>query len=767
MSNADPEAARERRCHLARSKGIDLEYYDIRGRIHPLAEETLSALLRALGVGAASPEEIEREIRREEEKDWRRLTLPVIVAPSSAPPREILFQFPRPAETGGGDPGPALQVRLAIEEEGGYQRLRDFAEQEIGFRESRELEGTLIQRAAIPFPAGLPQGRHQLVLSVSLAGRLHEASISVILVPERAYTPPALEGAGKRAGLMVALHGLRSSRNWGVGDFGDLKTLIDWAAENLGLDVIGLLPLHALANREPYNISPYYPSSRFYRNFIYLDVPAVEEVAGTKEIRDWIATPEVQALLDGLRESPWVEYEAVAGLKIKALRKAFRIFLDRYWKTAGPESARLKDFKSFRKREGEFLERYATFCALEAHFRAQPFNLQVWQDWPAPYRDPETPEVLKFREEQAEEVLFFEYLQWLVSGQLEEVQQALRDRGSAVGLYLDLALGIDPCGADAWAWQPFLIPGIKAGAPPDDFSPCGQDWGFRPGNRERNREDGYRVIAEELRRNLPPGGALRIDHVMKYFRLFWIPEGEEPARGGYVRDHFEDLVRVLALESVRCRTLIIGEDLGTVPDEVREVLQRLGVFSYRLFYFEKDGAGNFKNPGDYPEQALAAISTHDLPTLAGFWALQDIQLRQDLGLFLEQDQVWAARLERIQDKRRIVDLLFQNGFIDQEAFRQLQVQEDPEVTPELHRGIIGFLVSTPAKLVVLNQEDLFLEPDQQNLPGTTSQYPNWKRKMRYSLEQLSADPQARELAGHYREWIEKSGRGIRNSRNQA
>jgi 4-alpha-glucanotransferase len=759
LSNADPEAARERRRHLARIKGIDLEYYDVRGRIHYLAEETLPVLLRAMGIAADSPEEIEREIRREEEKDWRRLTSPVMVAPVSNPPREIHFQYPLPEEMKG-NPGSLFQARLAVEEESGYQRLRDFDGQEIDFRETRELAGTLFQRAAIPFPAGLPQGRHQMVLSISLAGRLQETTISVILVPEQAYTPTALEGQGKRAGLLVALHGLRSGRNWGVGDFGDLKTLIDWNAENLGVDVIGLLPLHALANREPYNISPYYPSSRFYRNFIYLDVPAVEEVADTSEIREWIATEEVQARIDGLQKSTWVEYEAVAGLKRQVLEKAFRVFLDRHWKAAGPESERLKAFKAYRKEEGEFLERYAVFCALEQHFRSRPSAPQVWQDWPASYRDPESREVLEFREGRAEEVLFFEYLQWLVSGQLEEVQQVLRDRGAAIGLYLDLALGIDPCGADAWAWQPFLIPGIKAGAPPDDFSPCGQDWGFRPGNRERSREDGYRVIAEELRRNLPSGGALRIDHVMKYFRLFWIPEGEIPARGGYVRDYFEELALILALESVRNRTLIVGEDLGTVPDEVREVLQRLGVFSYRLFYFEKDGAGNYKNPGDYPEQSLAAISTHDLPTLAGFWAMKDIRLRQDLGLFSEPEQVRTARLERIQDRRRIIDLLFQNDFIDPEAFRQLQAQDEPEITPELHWGIIGFLVSTPAKLVVLNQEDLFLEPDQQNLPGTTSQYPNWKRKMRYTLEQLSADPRALELAGRYREWIERSGRGI-------
>ncbi len=746
------------RRRLAEIKGIELAYYDVRGRLRQLPEETLSALLQALGVAAETPEDLQREIRREQEKEWRRLTDPLMVASVSRGPGEIIFQVPVPEEMRGGDLRSALQVRLAVEEESGYQRLRDFESQEIACRESRELDGILFQQAAVPFPEGLPLGRHHLLLSVSIGGRRHEGPIQVILVPEKAYGPPVLAGEGKRAGLMVALHGLRSAANWGVGDFGDLKTLIAWSAENLGVDVIGLLPLHALGNREPYNISPYYPSSRLYRNFIYLEVPRIEEVRASPEIREWIASGPVQERLAALRGSLLVEYETVAGIKLQALEKAFQVFLERHWQAPGSASPRRKAFEAYLKGEGDFLEKYATFCALEEHFRSQPCGPQLWQAWPSPYQDPETREVREFREKNIERVYFYAYLQWQVSEQLAEAQQALRDRGSALGLYLDLALGIDPCGADAWAYQPLIVPGIKAGAPPDDFAPQGQDWGFRPGHRDRNREDGYRLIGEELRRNLLPDGALRIDHVMKYCRLFWIPEGEKPTRGGYVRDYFEDLVRVLALESVRSRTLIVGEDLGTVPDEVREVLQRMGIYSYRLYYFEKDPSGSFKDPGAYPEQALAAISTHDLPPLAGFWAMKDIDLRQDLGIITDPEDLWAARMERIQDKRRMIDLLFKNGFIDREASQKLHAQWEPEITPELHRGIIGFLVSTPAKLVVLNQEDLFLEPDQQNLPGTTDQYPNWKRKMRYTLEQLATDPRAEELAGRYREWIEKSGR---------
>ena len=306
--------------------------------------------------------------------------------------------------------------------------------------------------------------------------------------------------------------------------------------------------------------------------------------------------------------------------------------MERHWKPDQADDRRLKSFKSYLKREGKPLELFAAFCALDEFFRKQPPFRQVWRDWPAPFQDPGSGEVEAFCREHGERILFHQYLQWQVEEQLEAVQRAVRDKGAEIGLYLDLALGTDPAGADAWAYRDFLIPGVKAGAPPDDFAPLGQDWGFQPANREKHRDQGYRLLADEIRRNCRPGGALRIDHVMKFFRLFWIAEGQPAAQGGYVRDYSEDLIKILCLESLRNKTLIIGEDLGTVPGEVREVLQRHGIFSYRLFYFEKKESGEFKDPGEYPEWALAAVSTHDLPTLAGFWSSGDIRLRRDLGL---------------------------------------------------------------------------------------------------------------------------------------
>lgn len=745
---------------LAACKGIELEYTDLRGQTHVLSEDTLRLFCRAT-VDRQTLDNVEQALRLERERPWRQLTKPLWVEYRSQLPEEIGFQFPLTENLPPDRLTQLLRIELSIEEEEGYQRIQSFESEEVRIRETQRVAEGLFQRAGIPFPRGLPLGIHRFSLSVALQDKRWEQEITVILCPDRAYLPPVLAEGGKRAGLIAAVHGLRSARNWGIGDFSDLKKLAGWAADRLRVDVIGVLPLHALANREPYNISPYYPTSRFYRNTVYLDVTAIEEYHRSWPARALACSPDFVKMIIELRDSEMVEYEVAAQLKGMVLEEIFKTFLERHWKPDQADDRRLKSFKSYLKREGKPLEDFAAFCALDEFFRKQPPFRQVWREWPAPFQDPGSGEVEAFCQEHGERILFHQYLQWQVEEQLEEVQRAVRDKGAGIGLYLDLALGTDPAGADAWAHRDFLIPGIKAGAPPDDFAPLGQDWGFQPTNREKHRDQGYRLLADEIRRNCRPGGALRIDHVMKYFRLFWIAEGQGAAQGGYVRDYFEDLIKILCLESLRNKTLIIGEDLGTVPGEVREVLQRHGIFSYRLFYFEKKESGEFKDPGEYPEWALAAVSTHDLPTLAGFWSSGDIRLRRDLGLLPDDAFFQASLLHRIHDKRRMIDALHHTGFLSEAEARGLHAQDQPRITPELHRAFIGFLVSTPAKLVVLNQEDLFLEMNQQNLPGTIDQYPNWKRKMRFSLEELARRPEAREMADRYREWIERSGRGIR------
>jgi len=353
-------------------------------------------------------------------------------------------------------------------------------------------------------------------------------------------------------------------------------------------------------------------------------------------------------------------------------------------------------------------------------------------------------------------VLFHKYVQWQINLQLAEAQATARREGLSIGLFHDLALATDSMGSDLWSNRDFFVSGCRVGAPPDDFSPKGQDWSFLPPASEKHRQDGYRLFRESIRKTCRHGGALRIDHVMRFFRLFWIPEGKEAVEGTYVRERAEDLLRILALESVRHKVLVVGEDLGTVEPEIREKLAEFGILSYRLFYFEKNERGEVKDPKDYPPQALVSSTTHDLPTLAGFWSGQDIESRHEAGVFPNEESYRQAVEHRRTERQKILDVLFRLGLLPDYVPRS--VDGLPKLTGELHNAIAGYLATTPSMLLSLNQEDLTKETAQQNLPGTTATYPNWRRKMRYSIEELETLPTIRDFVAMFRHWLEKTRR---------
>jgi 4-alpha-glucanotransferase len=378
----------------------------------------------------------------------------------------------------------------------------------------------------------------------------------------------------------------------------------------------------------------------------------------------------------------------------------------------------------------------------------------VWPDWPEEYRDPDSPAVRKFASEHPTEILFHGWLQWQIDRQLGAVQAHALKAGMSIGLYHDLALATDRCGSDLWAHRAFFVPGCRVGSPPDDFSPTGQDWSFPPPNSEAHRDDGYRLFTQSIRKTLRHGGALRIDHVMRLFRLFWIPPGHDATQGSYVRDRAEDLVRILALESVRNNAVIIGEDLGTVEPQVRETLARFGILSYRLLYFERIGDA-FRAPSEYPAQALVSTTTHDLPTIAGFWEGIDIAARLRVGA-IDDASSRAQLAARAHDKQRLLDALFAANLLPDSFERRADLI--PELTGELHYAIMGYLATTPSALWLVNQEDMTKEPEQQNLPGTTAEYPNWSRKMRWSLDDLKGLADAKDCVAMIRHWIDSSGR---------
>jgi 4-alpha-glucanotransferase len=739
---------------LATAYGIQPSYSDIWGNTNTIPPETLEKVLGAVGVDVSNPQEALQHV---EHRSWYQLAPPVLVVSIDQLPADFLFNLPSNSAPGAMSEK-ELQVRLAITGENISPINHSYHLEQLNFKKDHQLDGITYERWSFPFPTELSTGYYHFKLTVAYANHQHQQTILVAVCPEQAYLPPALQGDGKRAGIAISLYGLRSQHNWGVGDFGDLKEFIRWAIGSLHVDVIGLNPLHAIPNRQPYNISPYFPSSRFYRNYIYLDIAAMEDFRSSAAANEFVQAEATQNLLAELRASELVQYERVATLKLQVLERVFQTFLEVHWLDQTGMTEHSRQFQAYLQRETVFLDNFTTFCALEDSFRQKNPDVWAWRQWPEPFQNPTSQEVQEFQQNYWQRILFYKYLQWQVEEQLKEAQDLAQSMGASVGLYHDLALGSDPGGADNWAYSDFFVPGVTVGAPPDDFALEGQDWGFHPPHREKYRSDGYSLFVQEIRKNCQAAGALRIDHIMRFFRLFWIMQGQSAKNGTYVENYYQDLLKILALESDRAKTLIIGEDLGTVPPQVREALAYLRIFSYRLFYFERDDQGGLREPGSYPPYALAAVSTHDLPTLAGFWKGEDLSLRNSLGLFPSEDHFHAALQKRVNEKEEIVQRLVASGFLAKE------MGDDPtlpaEISDELHSAIIGFLLSTQAKLVVISQEDLFGDTRQQNVPGTVTEHPNWSTKMHYTLEELWQDPEVEKSVRVFRHWISTTGRGI-------
>jgi (1->4)-alpha-D-glucan 1-alpha-D-glucosylmutase len=515
-----------------------------------------------------------------------------------------------------------------------------------------------------------PQVREALLKAMGPARKPRKVEID----RGRCHQPEVLERE-RLWGFMVQLYGVRSERNWGIGDFTDLKNLIDLAA-GLGASVVGVNPLHATEG------SPYSPSSRHALNVLYIDVEAVpgfEKAPGS---------------LKRLRDGELVDYPAVRKAKLAALEALFR---------KKPSKVELPT---------KGLRDFAVFEALREKFGGG------WQGWPQEYQDPASAAVRAFAKKNAQRVNFHAWLQAIAREQLRAAQRHAGARGMPLGLYVDLALGADRGGAEVWSDQEVYAVGASCGAPPDEFNPLGQDWGLPPYSPRALRAKGYQPFIDLLRANMPVGGALRMDHVMALSRLWWIPQGAKPEKGGYVHYPFEHLLAILAAESRRARCLVVGEDLGTVPAALRQALNEAGVLSYRPLLFEKDQSGEICPPRAFPREALTCVSTHDLPTWRGYWESHDLKLRRELSLTGDFDKEMALREA---DKQKLARALEREG-LDRSA-----------------RSAHTYIARTPCKLAMLQPEEVFELLDQANLPGTIDQHPNWRRKLPLELERWGAD----------------------------
>ncbi|MEV7972914.1 4-alpha-glucanotransferase [Cellulomonas sp. NPDC089187] len=643
-----------------------------RGQASP---DTLVAVLAALGVDARTPERIDLALREAEDAPWRDVLPPVVVHRQGR-------QDELAVHVDHGDP-----VRVWIElEAGGVVELGQLDR----WVPPRVVDGREIGRATFQIPEALALGWHRLHAETP-GGRVRSP---LVVVPDR-LDLPAPVAQHPRWGLMVQLYSVRSRESWGVGDLRDLADLA-WLTAADGADFLLINPLHAAEPAPPLTPSPYLPTSRRFSNPLYLRVEDIHEAgylsAADRALIEWAAEPALA--LDG-DDGP-IDRDAAWAAKREALEVLFAV----------PRTpARDAAFAEFRQREGRGLADFALWCALVERHGPGP--------WPEDLSGPIAPGALRARTELADRVEFYAWLQWLADQQLADAQRAAREAGMAVGVMHDLAVGVHPGGADAWALGGVLAGAASVGAPPDMYNQQGQDWSQPPWHPGELARAGYQPYRDLLRTVFRHAGAVRIDHIMGLFRLWWIPRGQAPGTGTYVRYDPEAMIGILLLEAQRAGAMVIGEDLGVVEPGVRELLAERGVLGTSVLWFEKDEQGRPLRPEDYRRLALSTVTTHDLPPTAGYLAEEHVALRERLGLLTEPVPVVRAQAQA--EREAMLAALRGQGLIAADPTER-------EVVEALHR----YVLRTPSVLVGVSLADAVGERRAQNQPGTDTEYPNWK-----------------------------------------
>ncbi|MGW0813973.1 4-alpha-glucanotransferase [Streptomyces viridiviolaceus] len=666
---------------LAALHGVATSYSPSPDRTVAASATAVTLALAALGVDAGSPSAVRAALTARERELRERLLPPTLVGRHGGGPPDALAALPD-------------GTRLRVETEQGARR----ADAE-----------------------GLPPGVHRLTATAP-DGRI--ARSHLIVAPDRLPVP-----AGRSYGLLVQLYSLLSRRSWGMGDLGDLAELTAWSGRTLGVGFVQVNPLHAAVPGAPTDPSPYRPSSRRFPDPVHLrieDVPEFAQVAHRDE--------RVRALLERagrlreavLDEGALIDRDAVWELKREALELLGEVPL-------GP--GRRAAYCDYLAEQGRALEDHATWCALaEVHG-------SDWHRWPAGLRDPRSADTARARTELMDRIDFHSRLAWLTDTQLAAAQRTARETGMPIGIVHDLAVGVHPQGADAWAEQEYFAAGMSVGAPPDAFNARGQDWGLPPWRPDRLADSGYAPFRRLLRGLFRHAGALRIDHVMGLFRLWWVPQGRPPTEGTYVRYDAEAMLAVLVLEASRAGAVVIGEDLGTVEPGVRESLRERGVLGTSVLWFERDweGDGRPLPPEHWRADCLATATTHDLPSTAARLTGEHVALRDRLGLLTRPAE--EERAEAAADTGEWLELLARLGLLQCTGGGADTSSEEAEI-----RALHGFLLRTPARMVGVWLPDTVGDRRPQNLPGTWDQYPNWRLPIAdaegrpVTLEELAASP---------------------------
>ncbi|HEX2308361.1 MAG TPA: 4-alpha-glucanotransferase [Jatrophihabitantaceae bacterium] len=664
---------------LATAYGVATEYWDWRGRHVAVSAETLTAVLAALGVDTATPARRREALESRRLVAWRQV-LPPYVVTRTGQASAVTVHVPH---------GASVDVWIELED-GSY---RSALQQLENWTKPVEVDGRLIGEASFEIPDDIPSGYHVVGAYCQGAG-----SRSSLIVTPAWLGLPTQVGSAPVWGLATQIYSVRSRRSWGIGDLADLTDLAAWAAEEHGADFVLVNPLHAAAPGVPMEPSPYLPTTRRFANPMYLRVERIPEYA----YLDAAARGQLDVLGARLRKTTGERIERDPAWTAK--RAALQLV-----HAAGLEFGRAFSYAAFRRREGQALDDFATWCALSEQHGTD------WRQWPAELRHPRSPAVTEFAATHPSEVDFHRWLEWVLDEQLADTQATVRRVGMRLGVVHDLAVGVSLSGADAWAWQDALAQGITVGAPPDAYAQTGQDWNQPAWRPDRLAELGYAPFRDLIANALRHSGGLRVDHIIGMFRLWWIPAGADPTEGTYVRYDHDAAIGILALEAQRAGAVVIGEDLGTVEPWVRAYLRERGVLGTSILWFEfdYDGAGGPLEPERWREFCLASVTTHDLPPTAGYLAGDHIRLRHRLGL-----------LTRPLDEELAADHTEREAWLDELRRRGLLTEgaDEEEIVRALHRA----LAATPSRLRCLALTDAVGDRRAQNQPGTVDEYPNWQ-----------------------------------------
>jgi len=703
----DPDSSALR--DLARDLGVSTRYWGWDGAQKDVADDTLHAILAALGTPVQGEEDITAVRLERERSPWSRTLPPVTVMRE-----DVATTVPVHV-----DHGTAVQLHLLLED-GGRRDLEQAEDNTPPF----DLDGTLRGRARFHLPAALPLGWHRLVAESEQG----PAEADLVVTPSRLTVHE--QYAAKRAfGLQAQLYSVRSERSWGLGDLADLRDLAAIGGARHGADFLLVNPLHASYPTPPVEPSPYLPVTRRFTGALYL---RIEDVPEHRELTDF-ARQRVALLRE--RVAGWndrvdrLERDEVLAAKLEALEELYAVPL-----TAGRRAL----LDAYRTREGQGLEDFALWCAIAESVRGTADEPRL--------RDLDETFLEQARQELADRVDFHVRTQWLLDEQLAAAQAAALSAGMRIGIMHDLAVGVEQVGADAWRLREVLAEGVGVGAPADQYNQQGQNWHQPPWHPERLREASYRPWRDMLRTLMRHAGALRIDHVLGLFRLWWIPEGHEASDGAYVSYDHEAMIGILALEAQRSGTLVIGEDLGTFEPWVRDHLVDRGILGTSILWFEADGEGAPLVPEDYRTLCMASVNTHDLPPTAGYLAGDHVALRHELGL-LERDLTEELAADAA-GRESVLDLLRAEGLLEAGA-------DIEQTVLALHRH----LARTPSLLLGVSLVDCVGERRIQNQPGTDEEYPNWRIPLAdaagapVSIDDIATDQRTARLLAAVREGI--------------